>query len=46
MGCIDNIIFGTTFNEKYDFYRIAGDHTIELVFDNPRDIIDLKKNGI
>lgn len=46
LSCVENFMFGTTFKEEFNYFVRAGSHQLQMTFDNPRDIIDFKKNGI
>ena len=47
MFCQEHIYYGSAFNDIYDFYFTQGNKTLyPLEYTNPRDIIDVMRNGI
>ena len=44
--CVEHLQFSTAFSDSYQIFAFGGLHNIELVFDNPDDISDIKKSGL
>ena len=46
MTCVEHLQFSTAFQDYYDFYALMGDKQVELTFNDPRDIMYIKNQGL
>ena len=45
--CFEHLYYGSAFNDMYEWFFTRGKKTFPpLVYTNPRDIVDVTRNGI
>jgi hypothetical protein len=46
MSCVEHLQFSTAFQDYYDFYAFIGTKSVELTFEDPSNILYIKKQGL